>query len=337
MSKLEKSVNIDVIIPTYNSGCFVLDAIRSIENQSLKPKKIIVVDDGSMDNTEEIIQKNTYSLPVIYRKKENGGPNSARNRGLEECTSEYVAFLDADDIWCPEKLREQISVFEQSPFSDLGAVYCGYLHIDSDGKDRPEWSIFRIQKDIRGKIFQKILPANRVASSASGILVKRACFDVVGNFDETLRVGEDWDMWLRIAEKFEYDYSDKFLVKIRKHSANTQGNEEYVFRNELSFYIKWANRLSGMGSCPKKWAGVIIMRIIRKIPNREFFDIARNILEKKVQKKIFWMFGGSMRLGMIIFLGFRYLRVLFSMTKFFLKSIFFETKHFICNMKIFYK
>src|SRR5574343_122865 len=131
----ENIYSIDAIIPTYNQSMFILDAIKSIENQTYKPLNIFIIDDGSNDDTFDIVNKYipTSQIPIIYHKKENGGPNSARNFGLKLSKADFVAFLDSDDTWDKDKLSEQINLFEKSEFKNLGLVYANYSMMNKDG------------------------------------------------------------------------------------------------------------------------------------------------------------------------------------------------------------
>lgn len=287
---------IDVVIPVYNGELFIIDAIKSIENQTLKPRKIIIVNDGSIDSTEAVIKNYICAVQVEYIKKENGGPNSARNLGLRHVESSYVAFLDADDVWQTEKLEKQIAIFKNTNFSNLGAVYCAYTLIDEQGFDINNLDIIPIKKSMRGRIFHQLLKENKVTSSASGILIKKECFDIVGNFDEALRMGEDWDMWLRIAEKYDYDYSADALVKIRRHENNTQSNQKYVFENEIIFYNKWTAYLLSKKIVPRMWASFICSRIITRFPKTDFLILANKELTKKAKRRLFRVMFGSLKL-----------------------------------------
>ncbi len=294
---MKNLITIDVIIPTYNYEKYILQAIESVQKQTFLPAKIIVVDDGSSDNTEMLVRQYASRVPVVYVKKENGGPNSARNLGLKHVESDYVAFLDADDIWQPEKLEKQVAVFKKTKLPNLGAIYCAYALIDEDGVNINNLGIVSIEKNMRGMIFSQLLEANKIVSSASGILIKRECFDEVGLFDEKLRIGEDWDMWLRLAEAFEYDFVDETLVKIRKHTDNTQNNEEYVFKNELKFYEKWSNILKKKNiKCPRLWANLIAVRVIKRLPKTDFLKLVDASLNKTTRQNIFHLFFGLVRL-----------------------------------------
>lgn len=236
---------IDVIIPAYNCEKFILDAIKSIESQTLRPGNIFIVDDGSTDNTGKVVldYKNLCIIPLTYIKKENGGPNSARNIGIENSNAEFLAFLDADDVWEMNKLAEQMLIFKQSSFKNLGLVYGRYDTIDAEGKPSND-NIVPLDPRCKGNAYNILVEANKILGSASCVLVKKEVFDIVGNFDEDLRFAEDWEMWLRISEKYEIDFSEKVLVHIRRHSLNTSNSRIKQIIGFAKFYKKLFYRTS---------------------------------------------------------------------------------------------
>ena len=237
----KKQYKIDVIIPAYNAEKFIIRTLQSVINQTYAPTNIFVVDDGSTDQTTSLVDnfKQTSSIPIQIISKKNKGISSARNVGIRASTSLFVAFLDADDIWLPTKLEKQVEIFIKSDLKKLGLIYCAYDLINENGLPDKNGYVFHIEQNIRGKIFSKLLHSNKIASSGSGILIKKECFDAVGLFDENLKAFEDWDMWLRIAEKYEIDYSQETLVQIRRHPQNMQKDFQKMHSNELYFYSKW--------------------------------------------------------------------------------------------------
>lgn len=278
----ENDNSVDVIIPVYNGAKFILRAIESVEAQTVRPNKLIIVDDGSTDDTEKVVleYKKNSSLNIQYIKKDNAGPNSARNAGLAVCETPFVAFLDSDDEWCTNKLQKQLEVFGNSTLNNLGVVYCAYALIDDSG-NKTEGVFVELDKKMRGIIFEKLILGNKIVSSASGVLIKRKCFEKSGNFDESLRAYEDWDMWLRLAEHFEFDYVDEILVKIRRHPNNAQRNNQLMFVNGINFYNKWILRLDKK-LIPKKWRDdVVFLTFMNRIGILNALRKTRNLLSEK--------------------------------------------------------
>ncbi len=266
---------IDVVIPVYNGANFIIDALNSVISQTLKPQNIFVIDDGSTDNTEEVVKNyaSSSTLPVTYIKKENGGPNSARNIGVQKSSADFLTFLDADDIWNRTKLEKQIALFKESTFPNLGLVYCDYCSVNEKGVLIE--GAYHVEPSMSGKVFTQLLQKNVISGSASAVMIKRECFDSVGFFDEALRASEDWDMWLRIAEKYDIDFVKEVLVNIRFHDKNAQKDIKKMFRNELMFYIKWKSLLKEKKiSLPNEWFKRITKRVIKRLPNLDFLFMA---------------------------------------------------------------
>ena len=218
---------IDIIIPAYNREGFIRDTLLSAVKQTYPARQIIVVDDGSTDKTglvvQELAQAYDLSIPIKYIRQDNSGPSAARNTGIRACTGNYIAFLDTDDLWEPDKLEKQIEVFKHSEYKELGVVYCDYNIIDATGFTINSHCV-TLDPTVRGHVFDRLLSGNLIASSCSGALVKKECFDKVGVFDEGLPSSEDWDMWMRIAEEYDFDFVNQKLVKIRRHNTNLQNN-----------------------------------------------------------------------------------------------------------------
>ena len=202
---------VSVIIPTYNFGEFLGECILSVLSQTYPVAEIIVVDDGSTDNTESVAS--AFLSRIIYIKKPNGGPASARNAGLNRATGEYITFLDADDQWTPEKIADQVEFFENNKM--LGFIYSKICHYDNISG-----AILSTQPPIMysGWIFDKILCDNFIALPT--IMVRGSVLNKVGYFNEQLITAEDYNLYLRIAKSFQVGALDKIHVMRRIHSRN---------------------------------------------------------------------------------------------------------------------
>ncbi len=299
-----KQYKIDVIIPVWNGEKFIINAIDSVLNQTFLPHKIIVVDDGSNDKTYSLVSKYAENSKVEIRiiKKVNGGLSSARNTGIKESTVDFVAFLDADDVWLPDKLKKQIEKYNLSKFKNLGLVYCDYDVIDSKGIIKyKNYKSPLDKKKMRGKVFKKLLERNQITSSGSGVLIKREVFKAVGLFDEKLKWGEDWDMWLRIAEKFEVDFVPEILVHIRKHESNMTVNPHKAFEGEINFYNKWVSAIDGRYPVPLFWSDKIAFKVTSRWPNLDFVDLLREKMPDKHYRILFRNSFGSLFLYIPLF------------------------------------
>jgi len=194
---------VSVIIPTFNRFQKVVRAIESVLNQSIKDFEIIVVDDGSTDNTNQALARYISSIKYI-RQPVNRGVSAARNIGIKSSTAPWVAFLDSDDYWLNEKLSVQIEFVDQNP----GAVACQTeeIWIRNGRRINPK----RRHKKPSGDIFKQSLKLCLV--SPSSVILKRSLFKEVGLFDETLPAAEDYDLWLRISCRYPIYLIDKGLV-----------------------------------------------------------------------------------------------------------------------------
>ncbi|MDB5255057.1 MAG: glycosyl transferase family 2 [Candidatus Nomurabacteria bacterium] len=273
--------NVDVVIPVYNGAQFIVAALESVVRQTLRPQQIIVIDDGSTDNTNAIVSAYAAqsSIPVRIVTKENAGLSSARNAGIRESTADYIAFLDADDLWTPTKLAQQLQLFEHTSFSRLGLVYCDYDVINTVGNPDMESHKTKLDTSIRGKVFLALLKGNKILSSGSGVLIKREVFTTIGTFDETLRYAEDWDMWLRIAKEYEVDVVPEVLVHIRRHDDNMTADNKNVFVGETTFYKKWIPILK-KEKCPVplKWSLKTLYRILMRLPKTDLIKQSLPVL-----------------------------------------------------------
>ena len=183
------SETVCAVVPTYNSADSLPNAIESIRNQNWPGLEIIVVDDGSTDDTAAVLRKlGAGDLRVIRQK--NGGPGAARNRALEITAAEWVAFLDADDIWLPHKLEMQMDCLRSE--RSHGFCYADSLRRTISGTE----SVRRAPGLAKGA-FRSLLLGPRF--DLSTVVVRRDCFAQVGLFDPELRTGEDWDLWLRLS------------------------------------------------------------------------------------------------------------------------------------------
>jgi len=216
---------VSVIIPTYNYGHYLSEAINSVLSQTLPIDEIIVVDDGSTDNTEEIV--GTFGDKVIYVRKGNAGLSAARNTGIERSTGDLVAFLDADDIWYPEKTEKQVALFEVD--ESIGMVYSCVREFESDtGETVTTWC-----EGKEGWMADDLLRFEGAAVSAIGStgLVKREVFETIGNFDTNLKHSEDWDFSYRLARKYKLGLVREVLVDYRNHGQNMHMNVSLMERS----------------------------------------------------------------------------------------------------------
>jgi glycosyltransferase involved in cell wall biosynthesis len=212
MNKNNPSVS--VIIPTYNRGWILKEAVDSVLAQNFQGFELIVVDDGSDDNTPEILVSFGNRIKAISQK--NKGVSSARNRGIASSFGEYIAFIDSDDLWLPGKLSAQLAFFKNNP----DALICQTEEIWVKNGKRVNPG--KRHKKISGFNFEKSLELCLVSPSA--VMMKRRLFDITGLFDETLPACEDYDMWLRVNSRYPiYLIDTPLVVKRGGHKDQLSG------------------------------------------------------------------------------------------------------------------
>jgi len=207
---INNSPIVSVIIPTYNRTKLLERAVNSVLRQTYKELELIIVNDSSKDETEKVIKKYADDrIKYICHQKNLGGP-AARNAGIRAAKGEYVALLDDDDEWFPEKLEKQVKHFSEVS-NKVGLVYSGFEVIDMNGN-----VIHKTYPKFKGNLYMRLLERSMIGGS-SVPLIKRACFEKVGLFDKSLKSCQDWDMWMRIAKYYEFDFVPEILTKIYSH------------------------------------------------------------------------------------------------------------------------
>jgi glycosyltransferase involved in cell wall biosynthesis len=223
---------VSVIIPVYNSERFIKETIESVLNQTCQDFEIIIIDDGSIDKSAEIIKSFT-DRRILYIYQKNEGVSAARNKGISASKGEYIAFLDHDDLWLPKKLEEQISVLRAD--SEIGLVYsdCYYVNIEKEMMKR----FFEQSKPYRGAVFPEFFMSNFIPCLTA--VVRKDVFKKVGLFNPGFSISEDYDLFLRIAELFKVEYIDMPLAKYRIHETNFSKNIILTHREEIEILSKY--------------------------------------------------------------------------------------------------
>lgn len=224
--------SVSVVIPTYNYGRFIAEAIRSVLQQTCLPSEIIVVDDGSRDETAAVV--GAFADTVRYIRQDHAGVCAARNRGVSESSGELVAFLDADDVWAPTNLEKQMERFESD--EEIGLVHCGMREFDGETGETIRFYMEGAEDGVADNLLLWEGPA--IVGPGGGIIVSRRAFDHVGGFDTRMKVGEDWDFCYRVARLFKIGFVPEPLVNYRNHSAAAHHNVENMERGMSIFYEK---------------------------------------------------------------------------------------------------
>jgi cellulose synthase/poly-beta-1,6-N-acetylglucosamine synthase-like glycosyltransferase len=223
---INKTGLVSIIIPSYNMSDFVPDAVHSVLAQTYSKLEVHVVDDGSTDNTRNVMAQFNNDDRVIYHYRPNGGVSSARNFGIRAAQGEFIALCDADDLWETHKLEMQLQCFKRQP--ETGLVYSGVTWVDKKNRaiEAPWNPAF-----YSGNVSDKLLQVNFV--SCSSVLVRKSCFDEVGYFDTSLRTCEDFDLWLRISVKYEFGKVDKPLCRYRVWAGQVSSGDELRFFEDV--------------------------------------------------------------------------------------------------------
>ncbi len=228
-----KTPKVSVIIPSYNATRFVKTTIDSVLAQTFQDFEIVVVDDGSTDNTKEVLQD--YGDKIRYLYKENGGVSKARNYGIENANGKYIAFLDADDVWMPEKLEKQVELLESN--AEIGLCYVATQKVDEE---------LNYLSTINANSYEDycealLLNLNIVAGSCSSAMVRRDIVSQTDGFDSKFSTYADWEMWLRLSLLTKFAPIQTELVKYRIVAGSMSSNPEVTKRDALGVLDKFFN------------------------------------------------------------------------------------------------
>ena len=238
------SPRVSVVLPVYNGERFVEAAIRSVLAQTMEDLELVVVDDGSTDATSTLV-KSVEERRIRYIHQASQGPAAARNRGLAECRSDLVAFIDADDEWLPCKVSKQLALispgrvvysdvlfWDESTSTSIG----GYELFDRFPAEHEKFS----GNILRGLLSQNIVHPSTVMAWRDDLLGQ-------GGFDRRLRVAEDWDLWLRLSEEYDFLRSDSPLALVRRRDDSHGSDRRAIVRDSVSVLLAARDRLSARG------------------------------------------------------------------------------------------
>lgn len=293
---------IDVVIPLFNVESFIGHTLRSVLAQTLPPRQVIVVDDGSSDNGAEVVRsiQRTHPGPtrIVLLQRTNGGLSSARNHGIAHSDAPFIAFLDADDLWAAEKLEAQYALFERDRDGTLALVYCLTHDIDAEGRDLKTEATHHAP--LRGDVFDRLLLANRITGSASAVLLRRAHLDKAGPFDTSLTALEDLDLWLRICRIGQVDLVERDLVALRRHDRNMQKSTDHMLRNMLVFYRKWFPDAQRRAEVMKEWGHLIGEFVLRSSAPAHWARAVETTFNTEQRQLLFRRTFGSLRLYLLL-------------------------------------
>jgi glycosyltransferase involved in cell wall biosynthesis len=240
-------LEISVIIPTYNRAKTLPRAVETVLNQTISCLEIIIIDDGSTDNTADVVKRFGDDRIKYIRLDHNKGAPGARNVGLSVAKGEFIAFQDSDDEWHLDKLEKQVAVFK-SAVENVGVVYSAVWRIKNGKK-----TYISGQMGLRGDgvLKRELLRCNFIDLPSS--LVRKQCFSKVGFFDDELLCLEDWELWIRISECYKFVYLEEPLVDAYYSDDSISINFkkvpiywEYILNKHYHKFSKYADLLAGL-------------------------------------------------------------------------------------------
>lgn len=269
-------VKVSIITPTYNRAHFIGRCIDSVLMQTVSDWELIVIDDGSVDNTEEIVSSYvSRDARIKYFKIENGGPGNARNVGFDKSSGQYITYLDSDDEYFPNKIAAQLELFQTSPVPNLGVVSCGKKNYRDD--------VFESQwvPSLRGNILDELLRKKiTVGATTSFLMVKREVY-ATGARWSLIPSANDFDFLVQVCMKYNFDHVPLPLVKMNHHSGPRVFTDAGASKSYDILYSKYQDIITKK---PKVHQGFLDKYIFMKYRNGDFAE-AKRILQKHYPRK----------------------------------------------------
>ncbi len=228
---------VSVIVPLFNSERYLQETIAGVLAQTFRDFEIILMDDGSKDSTAKIVR--SFNDPRIrYFYKENEGLSETRNKAIRESKGELIAFLDHDDVWLEEKLAKEVALLTGN--DALGLVYSDAYILFNDKTSGVTY--FKRSNPKKGMILKDLLFDSVNFIPLPTVLMKRKVFDEVGDFNKDFKIGEEYELFLRVAEKYEFDYVDEPLAKYRIHNNSFSNKKDLFVKEHFMILDIWKNK-----------------------------------------------------------------------------------------------
>lgn len=246
---MDKTMLISIITPTYNREAFLPAAIESVLAQSYKEFELIIVDDGSTDNSRELINAYADKDPrVKYLYQENQRQSVARNYALSIAKGDFICFLDSDNYWPHDKLEKSLKAFEQHPEADI--VYGDCITIDEQGNELHRNNMHRYS----GNIAALLLKDNFVSMNTT--MTRRKCFNEMGGMSGKRRVADDYDLWLKFSARYRFQYIPEFLAYYRVMENQISSNKKLRFETNEKIILDFLAAFPDAVSKYEKKAGL---------------------------------------------------------------------------------
>ena len=266
------SPRVSVVLATYNYGRYLGSALESALAQTMSDLEIIVIDDGSTDETKQVIAPYLGNARIRYYDTEHQGQPAAKNAGIRLARTPIVAFLDADDLWLPTKLEKQLALFAANPA--LGVAYSRRILIDEQGRHLQ----FQQPELPRGNVLASMFRNNFICFSSA--VVRREVLEEAGLFDENLALAIDYDLWLRIARRYSFDYVNEPLVKYRTGHASLSRRTEERLKTAAAIMDRFLDHHSGRK--------VLDPALIRRAQAETYYEIALAIRKRSRWSALPW-------------------------------------------------
>ncbi len=232
---------VSILVNCYNGARYLREALDSVYQQTFKDYEIIFWDNQSTDDSGKIAQ--SYGKPLKYFRVEEFLPlGAARNAAIAKAKGKYIAFLDCDDIWLPEKLEKQITLFKSN--NNLGLVYSDCYLINESGVAAPQTYFYNF-KPSRGKVFHTLFQKNPIPLLTA--VITKKTLEKAGIFNPNYEIAEEYDLWLRIAQHYPIDFIDQPLGNYRVHSQSTTSKNLILsYIEELQIRASWLKKKPGL-------------------------------------------------------------------------------------------
>ncbi len=256
-------MKVSVVIPTFNQPELVPETVKAVLAQSRPPDECIVVDDGSDRETVEALEPLLDSIK--YKRKENGGPASAKNVGIAAATGDLIAFCDHDDLWLPRKLERHLARHESDP--QVGVTYSRVTRVLPDGRVR------RVdpRRGPEGMVFTALLRKSFIPT-CSAVVVRRDVLDAVGPFDESFRLSDDYDLWFRLARKSRFGFIEESLVVYRLYPGNASGDNRRLHEEKIRVFESLLEDTDAISATET--------RLVKRKIARHLVGVAKNLLRE---------------------------------------------------------
>jgi glycosyltransferase involved in cell wall biosynthesis len=244
-------MKVSVILPTYNRAALLGTAMESVLGQSFGDLELVVVDDGSVDDTGRLVRRyQDADARVRYLRQENRGIGAAMNAGIRAASGQLIARIDSDDRWLPDLLETEVAILEARP--EIGLVYSRGQWVDEDLN--PLSTLVGHALHFPHDTLRSMLWGDATCSVT--VVVRRECFERAGYFDESLATSEDWDMWLRFAFHYDFVFVDRVLAHLRRHKGNVTNTQGPSYAAFLGSRRKVLDKFFKRGDLPPRIAAM---------------------------------------------------------------------------------